>query len=563
MRSRAASPVRAEAWWQGGHVSTIVRGVWPFILGLALTVFAILALENVLGHPIRKAPRYFLACSALMAMAVLGHPMSIFFLALSAPVLMLVFALGDGRDIGALSIVKRAAAAAAATFVLVLFWIVPSTLDSSQWTYSWPAVGFGGHWMSFEEMFKKILQNELFDDFSLVAWILGAAGFFIGFFLRRPWAICLNLVFAICLLFVGASHAAGDTAILRKVQIVRFAAFLKLIWFALAGLAVDWAGRKLNELFQERFAKKLNPKTSAIWLKALPPIAGLVCAATLVAVNWDDGYKKVARIGRLGGELWGNIVEAEKWLAEQPRGPLDRVLYQPGKLCVDEDTRAEPECELVYHQHIFASGPLRTHLPKVRFGYEPTAIFSNMPLSHMWPEDTDLISDFLTEPQTLVNLHIRWIVSIEPWPERDDIREVKRFGDVIIYSVTTFKTPPVRLDGPGELQILEFSDERISVSVEGAGPQSRILYPIAYYYPWHAYRNGKPIAIETHGVLRNMRKVLMDVRAGDGVTELRYERPLRERLSNWVSLSAWTAFLLVSIFLILLRQRRGKSNHAA
>jgi hypothetical protein len=66
-------------------------------------------------------------------------------------------------------------------------------------------------------------------------------------------------------------------------------------------------------------------------------------------------------------------------------------------------------------------------------------------------------------------------------------------------------------------------------------------YPIAYYYPWRAYRDGRELPISRHGVLPGVRKILMSVEARDGVTELKYVRPTWERIANWTSLVGWIA----------------------
>jgi hypothetical protein len=282
----------------------------------------------------------------------------------------------------------------------------------------------------------------------------------------------------------------------------------------------------------------------------------LAFVAALVLVGWSENFAKVVRTGRLGGALWDDIVAAEQWLADQPRGPLDRVLYQPGKLCVSGRLTG-PDCNEVYHRHLFASGPVRTGLPKIKFGYEATAIFRNVPLIHRWPHDAKLIQRLLTKPAALEALHIRWLVSLVPWPERDDLEEVKRFGDVWIYAVKPGRGPPVRLEGEGEIAVEKFEDEHVVVRVKGAKPGARLLFPVAHFYPWRAYRDGTPLPLDDHGVLPHVRKILIAVAAADGLTELRYERPWWERLANWTSLIGWVACLGMVVAVPILRRRRA------
>ncbi len=234
------------------------------------------------------------------------------------------------------------------------------------------------------------------------------------------------------------------------------------------------------------------------------------------------------------------------------------MLYQPGELCVDGRLTRE-KCNEVYHRHIFASGPVRTDLPKIKFGYEATAIFRNMPLAHRWPHDTELIRDLLTRPEALEALHIRWIVSLAEWPEREDIREERRFGDVVVYSVEEGRGPPVRLDGTGTIDVEDFEDEYVRVRVAGAGPGARLLFPIAFFYPWKAYHDGTPIPVRRHGVMPHVRQILMATEARNGVVELKYERPWWERVANWTSLAAWFGLAGAAGFLGWRRLRRRRS----
>jgi hypothetical protein len=132
-------------------------------------------------------------------------------------------------------------------------------------------------------------------------------------------------------------------------------------------------------------------------------------------------------------------------------------------------------------------------------------------------------------------------VSLAEWPKRPDLQLVRRFGDVWVYSVEAGKAPPVSIEGPGKVEVLAFEDERVAVRVTGAGPGSTIDYPIAYFYPWRAYRDGRELPISMHGVLPGVRKILMSVEARDGVTELKYVRPPWERAANWASLLGWIA----------------------
>jgi hypothetical protein len=529
------------AWPQGGHVSTVHWAVWPFILGMILTMFSVVACEGAITRPIRERPLRFLGFAVLLAGALLGHPMAHFFLGLSAPLVVLVVAVAGRASANPWRVIGRAAFAGGLALVLAAFWIVPWLTTGGEWTLGWPAVGFGGIWYPLPQMVERLASNSLFDDFYPVAWVLGGLGLIPALLSRRRWPTFIAVLLLIAFVFTGIVDSYDEGVIARKAQMERMAAFLKLLWFVLAGYAVhmgaqglDWAAQKASARWRSKAAR------IAEILRIARPAAAIAVVVAIFAVGWHDYYRRTAKVGRLGGELWPDIVRADEWLAAQPHGPLDRVLYQPGKLCV-KGSLVTDECSEVYHRHLFASSPIRTGLPKLKFGYEATAIFRNLPLAHRWPYDTELIQRLLTRPESLETLHVRWIVSLVDWPKRPDLQLVKRFGDVWVYSVEAGKKPPVSLEGPGSLEVLAFEDERVVVRVKGAGAGSAIDYPIAYFYPWRAYRDGAELPISRHGVLPGVRKILMSVEARDGVTELLYVRPPWERAANWASLIAWIA----------------------
>lgn len=540
-------------WPQGGHYSTVHWAVWPFMLGLTLTMFSIRACENALLSGSKEKFTPLIGFAVILALTVLAHPMTVFFLGLAGPVFVLSFAIANRSHIPWNRVLVRAAFATAVGLLLTLFWTVPWFISGKEWTHGWPSVGFGGLWMSLPKMVVNLLKNELFKNFFWVAWILGFAGIVLGLLSKRLWPTFLAFLLIIAFVGTGLCYELGDSIISRKVQIERMAAFMKFVWFALAGFAIDRMGFGMGWLFQKLpNAFRLKPSV-VLFHRTFSALAGLIFVVSLTWIGWEESYGKVAEIGRLGGEVWDDIVKAEEWLKKQPRGRLDRVLYQPGKMCVD-GAIASAQCDEVYHRHIFASGPVRTGLPKIKFGYEATAIFRNLPVKHRWPSDALLIRRLLTEPEALANYHIRWIVSLVKWPSRPDIREVNRFGTVFVYKVATEKTQPVRLVGDGEARVELFSDEHIRIRVANVLAETTLVLPIAYYYPWHAYQDGQEIPITTVGALANEHQILMAVKAKNGIIEFRYERSLPERISAWLSLLTWMA-VITGVFVALLRRK--------
>ncbi|MDD5308988.1 MAG: hypothetical protein PHU25_16870 [Deltaproteobacteria bacterium] len=543
-------------WPQGGHISTVYWAVWPFILALSLAFVALRVFEPALARPLRTRPQALVGFSLMLGLCAIAHPMNVTFLAVAMPLFVVTFIALRRGEVRVRDVLARATIAAAAALALSAFWIVPWITTGRDWTLSWPAVGFGGRWASLPVMLEDLVENDLFHWFWEVPWVLGGVGIVIGLLSRRLWPMYLAVLLVILFVGTGLADNLGDSIIARKIQIERMAAFLKTLWFVLAGLTVDRVAA-LVLWGLPRLASRWWSETWEARLRAVRPVVGIILALVLVSVGWRNHFSQARLIGELGGETWKDIVEAEHWLGRQPRGPLDRVLYQPGKMCVSGSLSA-PECNEVYHRHLFASGPLRTGLPKLRFGYEATAIFRNVSLAHMWPADSGIIKLFLTKPLALENLHVRWIVSLTEWPGRSDLTLVRRFGEVRIYSVKWGEEPPVRVVGGGRAKLVRWSDEEVAVDVEGAAPGSRLRFPIAYFYPWRAYHDGEEIPISRAGILPWVRQILITTPARDGRTVLRYERPVRERAANWVSFVAFLcciAFLPVRRFVLRRRKR--------
>jgi hypothetical protein len=556
-------------WPQGGHYSTVHWAVWPFMLGLSLSWLSVLACESVMSKPIHKAPLPFLGLSVLLGLTGLAHPMTAFFLGISAPIFTVFFALWKRREIVLGRSLSRAVLAAVIGLVLAGFWLVPWLTTGDEWTYGWPAVGFGGAWLTADEkpytlwgMTKDLFTNELFKNFFWLAWGLGLLGVAFGIASKKMWPTYLAVLLIVSFVFTGVCNTLGDGTIFRKVQIERMAAFLKFAWFVLAGYAVDRLGYLLS-LAMARLRQDHGLRKQ--WERHRSRLAlgfGLAFFAAVVAFGWSGTYSKVAEIGRLGGPVWKNMRNAYAFLAAQEKGPLDRVLYHPGMLCLEGRVSRE-DCNEVYHRHIFASSSIYTGLPRLKFGYEATAIYKNLPMQQRWPADAFLLRRMVMEPDALRNLHVRWIVSLDKWPDLPWIHEVRTFEDITVYSVDFGKEPPVRLDGPGKLTVLDWQDEKVVVRVEGSGEDSRIRYPISYYYPWHAYQDGKSAPIERHTVLSNVRDVLMTVKAKDGVTELLYERPLQERIARSASVVAWMGVVLAFLALMGIALVRRRVRRAA
>ncbi len=511
-------------WRQGGSVFTIYWGVWPYMLAVCLSVVAIRLLEPALSHPFAKRPLASIGLAWALAFSVMTHPMSAVFLAVAAPGFVVAFAIARFREHGLGPIIARAAIAGLLSILFALFWLMPQLVGGAELTES-----FGAKWLSFDRLIEAVHGNTLFDKFSQLAWGIGLAGCVLSFFSRRLWPTFLAALVVVSLLFT----VLGGELLAEKVQIERLAAFIKAIWFVLAGLAVDRMGA-LGKFLVLRVTKRERREKMESMFGVCGQLAALGIAAAIVIVDWDDHFDKVHRFKPLEGRRWESVVAADRWLASKQTGRFDRVLYQPGRVCTKGNIRSR-SCRYSYDNHIFAAGPLRTGLPKVKFGFEPAVVFRHLPITNHWPEDTAIIKRLQADPAALANLRIRWIVSLSTWPTGPGIDEVKRFGQVRIYSVGGYGDTPVQIEGGGEVLTDHFADEEIQVRVSGANPNSKLHFPIAFHPYWEAHRNGEPLTIETRYIVSNVRKILITVPALDGETSLRFIRPWYVRAAQILS----------------------------
>ena len=326
----------------------------------------------------------------------------------------------------------------------------------------------------------------------------------------------------------------------------------------LAGYAAEGIVQNLRRLL-DKLPEKLKRILRPDRLVRLAPLFTVLTVAVIVVVGWQENYKKVMRLGRLGGSTWADITAGEKWLSEQEKGPPGpgsctspasaawRAAWSP-RSATRSTTGTSSD-----------SAPVRTDLPKLKFGYEATAIFKNVPLAHRWPYDTELIQQLLTNPDALTNLHVRWVFSLVEWPDRDDLTLVKRFGKVWLYEVEGGHGSAGPPGGPRRAQGALVLGRAGGGEGGGRGRDladplpHRLLLPLA----GTARRRGSPPRAP-RGACPHARKILMAAPAKDGVTRLIYDRPPWEKAANRISLAGWILSVLFLLGVGVPRFRRRR-----
>ncbi|MBW2532958.1 MAG: hypothetical protein JRI55_15805, partial [Deltaproteobacteria bacterium] len=276
---------------QGGSVFTVYWGVWPYMLAVSLSLVALALLPEALGRPSRERPLPVLLLAALLALAVLTHPMAAIFLAVAVPLYMVARGVARRRVEHQAPVYGRAVAAGSLAVALALFWLLPQLRTGVEMTES-----FGEPWMGLGTLLSRLVTNRAFDKFSNYSWALGLAGIPLAFISRRLDRCYPALLLAALILIAGA----GGEALGTKVQMERISAFMKGVWFVLAALAVDrlLAGARwtAGKIIRRRMPSSLG--------RVIEPLLGLLVGASLLIAGWEDHYSRVGRFRPLADATW-------------------------------------------------------------------------------------------------------------------------------------------------------------------------------------------------------------------------------------------------------------------
>jgi hypothetical protein len=521
---------------QGGSVHTLYWGVWPFALSVIAALVALLAFERSLAGARGRRFAWPLVAAAALAFSVLAHPMSAVYLAVALPVLLVCFILLERERAGIPRLVITAAAIGVAALLLAAFWLVPYALEAKELS-----ITIGEDWLDAGEILDDALEGKVFEGYHPVLWVAGFAGLILGIASRRTWPTFL----AASTILLFAMGIVGGELFAGMIQYERLAAYLRTSWFALA--ALGFAG---VAAFLGRRLARLRPALGALprWKIRLAE-QGLVLAlaAGSAAVEWSRHFGRIPTFVPLADGTWENERAVAEWLAGEERYSLDRVLIQAGKVCTSGNLNAK-ECRKGFHNHLYESFPVLSGLPKVRFGFQPAEGFENLPLPRSATLARRTVRDFLDDPETLVNLGIRWIVSRAPVPERGDLDLVAHIGPLRVYEVTS-APEPARLIGPGALWIERFDDERITLDVAHPGPDSVVQLAVSAHPYWRATEGGRELPITPRPISRKQKRaVLMSFPAKEGRIEVVFRRPWFRTAAERTSGAAWSLLLAALLF---------------
>ncbi|MFO8073125.1 MAG: DUF6541 family protein [Polyangia bacterium] len=476
---------------EGGWTYSMFHGVWPQQLATAVWVLAILALWRLSERPDTRR----LSLAALLAgISVWIHPMSAVVLLVGGTLLLAVRLLHRAPDEEADAARRTVSLASAllAGALIALFWAGRMMLGSER---MWTGIVT---WKQLEQLALDALTSGLFDHQLAVVSGLALVGAAVVFRRRSAFGI-LVLLLGAALLSIGAMDLVlgGDLGLaggmLRTLQYRRFSIPLKPLWFSMAalGLSAAWRGAAAA-LDQDKIDKASRTGLRVLFAVLLAaPAVGLVRALPSVPRSPSARPLTLENAGQAD-----HVHSLRRILEERGRG-IDESGY--------------PVRRAVYWEKPGHGGryPLIA-LADAGFGLLPTVF----PPAQNY---ADLART--TDPETMRRLGASLIVS--RWPvEHDELEELTEIGREKVYRFAEPLLPPVRVDGPGEVEVASWKDEEKVLRLRGSRPSTSIVVALTPHPKWRARQGERDLETTAR---RSRGVTLTEIRAvADGEIRLEY-----------------------------------------
>lgn len=468
---------------QGGDYYAIDVGVWPVTMGIGPLL---LCFERLWSWIDGKTNGRGLALACLLAgWALLCHPMYLPVLVLAAPCIM---AVALTRSIAP----DRAAMGVVATlllgFMVAAFWYLPFLAHS---VYSEPG---GAPFRSLTNIGETLAMASYLPYFWTPALVVGIVGIVLA--VGRGGGIAALAILAVVMILASSSTplelTESLTGLSASVQQERFMIPLRVLLCILAGHGVAViAGLAAGRL------ERWRP------LRGRLAVVGLILVATPIVAPALEGLVKHLVVPVVEFEHGDDVPHRRDLLA------MCRWLRTQVGETGHDDIAPRTAWYVGFGHHEYNNAPIHCGLAQII--ESPAETFATRPGG---------ISE-----RELRAFGVRWVIGDRPVEGRDDyLRLLRRFGALHVYEISRFSPQGrVTMLGPGRARIEHFSDERVSIQIEGAGDESRVVLHVARFPTWTATMNGRPVPIGG-GHLGLPRADLNHVSVTDGELELRYHR---------------------------------------
>lgn len=513
------SAVDQGAYRQSGWSFAVYVGVWPVSLSMAEALLAAVLLHHRMVRPRdRRDLRSLLLVALLIGASVVTHPMSLAFLTLALPVVLIHAGLETERQ-RPWRAIGRGIGAAALGLALSAFWLLPflAFRDYSR------TLGTGS--VILNRQAQGIVDLTFFGNLWPVAAALALFGGVAAWRARFPTGRLLTLLFALIALAVN-----GTTLVsleldrwwprLSNIQPDRFYLYLRPLAYLLAGLGAVWVARRAGAV--------ISPKLSGARRWGLRVLACVAFGAYLLpvaeAVFWEEisprGYWQsypvdYAHYRQVCAFIRHDVAET----SDEHRGFV-RTVWPP--LC---------PTTLGDSGHCFEASPIYTGVGHFHPAYHSAAGFRGL-FGFMGRGGSN---------ELLRALGVRYRVTAYEQPGQ---RALFHSGPLWVYPVRRAAPGPFTVRGQAEVRLERFDDELVVMTVEDAAAGDRITLHIPYFPNWHAFLDDRELPIDLvpiEGIDQ-----AMDLPLRDGRLELRYQRGAPEIGGALVSLLA----LLIALALV-------------
>ncbi len=186
--------------------------------------------------------------------------------------------------------------------------------------------------------------------------------------------------------------------------------------------------------------------------------------------------------------------------------------------------------ELDYHDHTMMAAPVHNHTPYYKIGYTPAKLFKHAPEG--------------SGAGLYEALSVKYVVT-RRIKRGNDWDEAARFGRLRVYRFARFDADRWHLDGPGEVDALEFEEERIHLALTGIEPGTRLRLHVGNHPRWRVQMNGESVDIDEVPAVPGETPMLMEFPVEDGDLVVEY-------VARAPDVLGWVATLLGLALCVLL-----------
>ncbi len=460
---------------EGGWRYTVYYGVWlqPFATALLWWALAGLARAVDHGNATQLSLRKLIGPGCLMGLALLTHPIVLPLIVAASTFFAAI--VGIRSRLGFARTLVATATTALIGLCIAAWWVLP-LVAHRHWMGS-----YGVLHSNLGNMVIELLTGRWTRNMPHAVGVAVLVGVIYGY-LRGNRTVKFGLSFGLCLWFMSQSDFFWMFRLdwlsegFRHLQYQRFLTSAKPIFFLAAGLcATAIAGMYRRYMTPTPHPSgKHRPRYGRAMGVAV--FAGLLGAAILVG----QGYSMQQH--HVGTLQVTRFRERDREKDPKRAAEFDRDVARFAKWAAARRQTSDEFYRLAFrarrHDHSFTDVIAYTQTPSYKLGFTPGETFIHKPESG--------------REELLRRLRVRYYIA-RKGKRRNEV-EVARFGELKVWE-RDILTQVAEVEGEGEVTVFEenYRDERIRVRLDGADPDTRLVFNIAGYPRWVLTKDGEAI----------------------------------------------------------------------